>query len=572
MFRIFLTILCLLFTETLQETYILNNEKCKIPDLEILNEDVRDIIQPNPYIPCNKTELLTHVTKNGPKFELHLREDLFPQYFTQNITCCYSYVTRNGSVELPDVGISISPCVPFHKKIVLEQDIVKVVCRDNNQSVVYENVHVTIKPSKPLKNTSQPFSVLFVVVDSISRLNFHRTMPETANFLKKRNFIEMKAYSKVNDNTFPNCMALLTGFSLSQSYQHCNPHKKSALDNCPMIWKDFHQHGYTTAYAEDNSRIATFNYLKKGFTNPPTDFYFKPYMEATETLRIQHRHSMPFCTGPESAGERILNLAKDFAITFKHNPSFGIFWMNTFSHDDVNAPFTMDAKLSDFFRDLDEAGVLDESFVFLLSDHGIRFGPMVGTNSGWLEGRMPLNMISVPAKFKREFGREYENLKQNSGKLTNTYDMFMTLQHILTLGGVRHEVRPSQGCPNCVSLFDPIPDRSCQEAAIPYAWCPCFGRLKTLNPFDVQSAITYTLSKAKSEILAQCDIDNLDPHVDSVSVSEPDHEKNQILFVVFHVESAIGLATVKFKDVVTEKSLFYFRFIYLYNICKQDNS
>ncbi|KYB25404.1 uncharacterized protein LOC659038 [Tribolium castaneum] len=567
MFGVFLPILCLLFSKTLQEKYILNNQKCKIPDLEIMNKDVRDIILPKSYVPCNKTELLTHVTKNGTKFELHLRQDLFPQYSTQNITCCYSYVTRNGSVELPDVGISISPCVSFHEKIVLEQNIVKVVCRENNESVVYENVHVTIKPPKPLKNTSQQFSVLLLIIDSISRLNFHRTMPETANFLKKSNFVEMKAYSKVADNSFPNCLALLTGFSLNQSHPHCDGTKVGALDKCPIIWKDFRQHGYTTAYAED-SIVPTFNIKKKGFTDPPTDFYFKPYMEATQTLKTQFRHSIPSCSGPEGDSERILNLAKDFAITFKHNPSFGIFWMNTFSHDDVNDPFAMDVKVRDFFRDLDEAGILKESFVFLLSDHGIRYGSILETNSGWLEERTPLDMISVPAKFKREFGREYENLKQNSGKFTNPYDMFMTLQHILALGGVWHKVKPSQGCPNCVSLFDPIPDRSCQEAAIPFEWCPCFGRFKSLNKKIVSNAVNYTLAKAKETVFKLCKTDKFAFYLVSVSVSEPDHEKNKLLFVVFYLKRNTVLATVKFKDVVSEKSQFYFRFMFFYKLCE----
>ncbi|XP_044267500.1 uncharacterized protein LOC123013176 [Tribolium madens] len=589
---LFFPVLWLLFSQSLQEKYIVNNEKCKIPDLEIFNEDVANITHPKPYRPCNQTELLSYVTKNGPNFELHIREDLIPQYTTQNMTCCYSYVTRNGSIDLPDVGISISPCVPFYKKVVLGQNIVKVVCNDS-KLVVYQNVHVTIQPQKPLKNDSNPFSVLLVVVDSISRLNFHRTMPQTSNFLTERHFIEMKAYSKVDDNTFPNCMALLTGFNLKQAYKHCNPSKINALDVCPMLWYDFHENGYTTAYAEDDTPIGTFNYLKKGFTHPPTDFYFKPYMEASEALGIQYVDHMPFCTGLESAGERILNVARDFATTFKHNPSFGIFWMNTFSHNEFNAPYSMDAKLKGFFRDLDEAGVLDESFVILLSDHGIRFGPVMETHSGWLEERMPINMISVPKKFKREFGREYKNLKQNSEKLTNTYDMFMTLQHILALKGVQYKVRQSEGCPNCGSLFDPIPERSCEEASIPYQFCPCFGRFKTLNlsqvqtgrakslnspevqtgrvksvnSSEVQNAVEYIIFRAKKEVLQRCGNDTFNFQLGSVSVSEPDHEKNQLLFMVFFIENTTGLATVKFRDVVTEKSLFNFRFFNLYSVC-----
>lgn len=75
-----------------------------------------------------------------------------------------------------------------------------------------------------------------VVVDSVSRLNFIRTMPLTRNFVLRNNFYEFKGYNKVDDNTFPNAMAFLAGLNLTDAYKICKPTLVDGLINCPFIW------------------------------------------------------------------------------------------------------------------------------------------------------------------------------------------------------------------------------------------------------------------------------------------------------------------------------------------------
>lgn len=166
------------------------------------------------------------------------------------------------------------------------------------------------KKENKLKKDTQPVSVLFVVIDSISRLNLARTMPKTRNFLLENGFIELVGYNKIDDNTFPNFNALITGLDLKRSMEKCKPTEVGGLDKCPMIWYDFQNAGYVTAYAEDWAEITTYNYLKKGFQNPPTDFYFKPYMEAVETLDTDVLDTMLHCTGSLTEGEYLEHLIK----------------------------------------------------------------------------------------------------------------------------------------------------------------------------------------------------------------------------------------------------------------------
>lgn len=139
----------------------------------------------------------------------------------------------------------------------------------------------------------------------------------------------------------------------------------------------------------------------------------------------------------------------------------------------------MDRNISEFFQDLQRQGVLNESIVLLLSDHGIRFGHLRKTTQGWYEERLPLNLISVPPWFRKKYPRKYANLKKNSKRLTSTFDMYMTLQDILAMSSPNFTISSSKACPLCTSLFNDIPEhRSCKQAGIPEVWCTCIGRFK----------------------------------------------------------------------------------------------
>lgn len=41
--------------------------------------------------------------------------------------------------------------------------------------------------------------------------------------------------------------------------------------------QEYKKKGYKTLLAEDAPEIATFNYLKRGFDEPPTDYYLRPF-------------------------------------------------------------------------------------------------------------------------------------------------------------------------------------------------------------------------------------------------------------------------------------------------------
>lgn len=239
--------------------------------------------------------------------------------------------------------------------------------------------------------------------------------------------------------------------------------------------------------------------------------------------------------------ERLLKLAEDFSKTFRSVPTFGIFWMNTFSHNYINSPTRMDDKMRDFFENLKINGIFNHSVVNLLSDHGIRFGDIRKTIQGWYEERLPTNLISIPPWFQKQFPEKYSNFLKNSKKLTSTYDLYMTLEEILHLSVTNHNISRSEACPSCLSLFSDIPEnRSCKEAGIPELWCTCVGMFEK-NSTKVNNELT---DEAIEIVLAN--IEDIPLHqykfVNNVLLSSINsgNEDNLYFLVIFEINYYMG--------------------------------
>lgn len=181
---------------------------------------------------------------------------------------------------------------------------------------------------------------------------------------------------------------------------------------------------------------------------------------------------MKYCTGPELSFDRIFDYGANFARTFAGAPYFGFFWTNTVTHDNMNGLSAMDARMLKRFEDLDEEGVLNDTMVVFLSDHGMRWGQFRNTFVGWYEERLPYIYVWLPEWFRRENPEAHRALAVNQNRLTSPFDLYETLRDVVGLAG--GEAEPSTGCSTCQSLFSPVPrERSCRDAGIAYHWCTC---------------------------------------------------------------------------------------------------
>ncbi|XP_020804809.1 uncharacterized protein LOC110181412 [Drosophila serrata] len=179
-------------------------------------------------------------------------------------------------------------------------------------------------------------SVLILGLDSISRMNFKRSMPKTAEFVKQEGWYEMEGYNKMGDIAFSNLCAILGG---SKSHIVCE-------QRFPLIWKAFKDAGYTTAFGEDSVELSV----------PPglrTDYQLRTLLEDIgESMASVTRFGMKFCLGRRLSFSYLYDFCMQFAqrlIEDLDQPAFGVFWSSTFTNDYRQGPTSLDENLWSIF-------------------------------------------------------------------------------------------------------------------------------------------------------------------------------------------------------------------------------
>lgn len=447
--------------------YIVNSPKCHILNLNPFDPSILQFVQKTERIECSAYPPLTTVTyePSTEKHILNINYSATPYYTNSSqIQCCVKRMSEDI------MRIIFGPCQIFRSDFVMDRasQFVFVFCLDDEERIIYQNMHaVTIKVktfTADKKKDPNKLNVLLIGFDSMSRLNFYRTMPKTASHLHTHGWTEMKGYNKIADNTLPNMMAFLTGLPPEQFRRA----QTLDFDQMPFIWKGFSRAGYVTAYAEDQPLVSTFHCHLSGFKNLPTDHYFRDYIYVGEVLLMGDGRP-PGCIAYKLASQHVFDYLLDFVTVYRNDKFFGLFWVNQISHNDLNRASGEDDSVLELLKRLVESGAMNTSMVVLLSDHGLRVGDFRRSKHGWYEDRLPLLFLSVPDWYKNQNGLHFSNLLTNSERLISPYDLYLTMKHVLY--GRKSSVAP--GCKTCHSLFTEVPARSCSEAGISPHWCTC---------------------------------------------------------------------------------------------------
>ena len=182
---------------------------------------------------------------------------------------------------------------PINERIIdlADYEFVQIVCFDNrNESEIQEKVkhfkpsdpdliHNQIIPLIPIINKtsdSKVPNVLLLAIDSTSYMNFKRLFKRTENLLKKNDFLELRGYTKVGMNTFPNMIPFLTGHVAKEIITEENL-DTIYFDNWPIIWRKYSNQNFVTAFAEEMSVYGLFHYRSNGFKRKPTDYQTRPF-------------------------------------------------------------------------------------------------------------------------------------------------------------------------------------------------------------------------------------------------------------------------------------------------------
>lgn len=313
---------------------------CKIPDIEPTSH--RDLKIKRSKLPeCKNPGFLSSITstlsENDP-ICLNFFPDYLQSYGAKDAKCCFHELTR--ALKNDSEILASDHCEPFDGKHELHPKVqwVYVTCFEDGKTI-YKMVHSIISKKKIYAkrrrrakiDAKRAFKVLMIGFDNMSAINFKRAMKAVRDeFTNKTEWFEIKGYTRVGSNSFANLFPVLTGQSSKQRYKKCHPQKHGFLDDCNFIWREYQKAGYITAYAEDQARLSTFNLDHKGFAKKPTDYYFRPFVLATEKfIEATKLGDLAFCADKVPYMDNIFVFAQKLTYIHESSPYFGYIYTNS---------------------------------------------------------------------------------------------------------------------------------------------------------------------------------------------------------------------------------------------------
>lgn len=210
----------------------------------------------------------------------------------------------------------------------------------------------------------------------------------------------------------------------------------------------------------------------KGFVEPPTDYYYRPYYVYNYRNLISNMSQQ--CTQDQPSTEVYLDIWEQFSMKFKDKCHFSFNFLTYLTHDNPNYLEVIDERLRTSLERLYANDAMTNTVFVVMGDHGNRIGAIQHSYSGRIEERMPLFSILLPNSFKQRFPALVSNLRVNTNRFVSNFDIYQTLKDLYSGRYLNEEIlREGRG----ISLFDVIPtDRTCRDATVPENFCTCMER------------------------------------------------------------------------------------------------
>eukprot|EP00099_Drosophila_melanogaster_P018940 NP_610127.1 uncharacterized protein Dmel_CG1428 [Drosophila melanogaster] len=438
-------------------------------------------IEPVNKLRCRMTQLLTAITQDGSNFleAKRISEDLSCRYWLK------SGHTRNHSGHYTAYGhFDLKRGATRKIKIGTGEQIVRIRCSDKFKASKYHDVLYFLSPPDPkLMSTesSEKLSVMVLGIDSVSHMHFVRYFPLVMAFLENHPHTKFFGYSRVGLDANANLVPFLGGKSSRAAGSDILSDEKA------WLWDSFKMEGYSTAYGEDNAKgILSNRNGDKELPKSPVDFDLTPVIvEMNNHTRYSiDLKEMIHCT----AGRKFQDVLRDFVLQLvpymQGMPFFSFFWQSQGVQEYYEYAWHLDLSYMMLLKKLLDADILNNTLLFLMSDHGLRAGEYRMSLQGMKEESQPLMVAIYPEWLKRKYPLAVGNLESNAHSLITPYDLRETLADVIALGQLkdanievsmkRLQSHPPNRLPRGISLFLPIPDhRTCDLAHIPSLFCFC---------------------------------------------------------------------------------------------------
>lgn len=472
-----------------------------------------------------------------------------------SIKCTISYFDRADDfhqklVKESHLNSAVSSSIP------LEHDFFNATCRTHTRRILqtthtWRGLLAGIKQQPaPLTrphpaNKSHKLNILIFGFDSVSHVEFIKRLPKLYSLIvHDLDGIILDNYNIVGDGTTAALLAMLSGKYETELPETRRGRSKNFVDVYPWIWNKLKQEKYATLYAEDESEIGTFQYRLNGFRDKPTDHYMRPFQ-----LRAEKDHSLhhKYCLGSQPKIDILTRYVDQFFAAYPPDVTkFAFAFHSEYSHGVVEELSLADEPITQWFTRLNESGILNDTVVMIMSDHGHRFSKSRATLQGKYEERMPFFSIVLPKWFNKVYPASYQALLINSlDRLTSPFDIHATIESLfdeMARGqdiGVRAHSPGESGLARGLSLFREIPvSRSCDHGNISPHWCACNDwRLVDSLEDNLAHKLAQELVNAINEAVIQSGKDGQCAHLSLASVKRAMKMQPKSAMLSFKVSS-----------------------------------
>lgn len=445
---------------------------CKFPKLMIVDPLIKPYLEKYEPIQCSKEKNWVYTTGDG---KFYIDHDMVHRH--GEIRCEYFRLTRITDKHFEEVPLGV-----FRNGTELDGCSFVAKCRANDNST-YENVHASVAPDEALKcrvesrretlsKRKLDVNVLVFLMDSMSHMSFLRNVPNFTNFLiQKMQAHIMNGFNTVGDGTQFMEIPMLTGQFPTELPEARERFPDAEMcDAWPILFKNFSAAGYVTTFLEEGTTV--FNYFYKGFRKPFADYSL--YHTMMKAVKKRKKSDYDYCLGDSTNVAAYLKFWREIQTVYgalggRH---FSWFFLNDLSHDANDPTQMIDGNLAAIFDELFSRGYLNDTFLIVMGDHGLRFGKIRQTQPGKLEERLPFLALIPPPWFRDRFPKSERNLRINRNRLVTAFDLHETLKQLLDFG----DVDGGEGSlkKRGISLFKEIPaTRTCQHADIKPHFCSC---------------------------------------------------------------------------------------------------
>jgi hypothetical protein len=318
-------------------------------------------------------------------------------------------------------------------------------------------------------------NILVLMIDSISRQHFFRKMPKTSKYFTK-NFFTEKAKNLTGYQYFrfhglrQHHMANLLALRYDDREYWLASHPYERFEN------NYKDEGYITATASAKCEVDELDLNKTTKSKLYADrraLDYEFFAAACDPNALpRNSEYSPFkgpfsefrrCVYGQDSAKHQLDFTKEFWKVYADQPKVQMVTLMDGHEFTGELPVYLDDLLPQFFEDMVKDGLLEDSIVLVLSDHGNNANLFFkGTASGKNELANPFMSVFMSQNNVARFGKHAEN---NQQKLISHHDVNRVLNEIVSVYKeyTGHNFF-SEDIPN---------NRSCGDAMIPPEFCRC---------------------------------------------------------------------------------------------------